>query len=93
MLASINDGTDRADLRPETKLEMHAAACRAPKEFISSVGILESLEGFWRVLALGFESSHEHRTTSNLMAAENSYYYYYIIIIIITGRPYIEKPP
>ena len=36
-----------------------------------TIGVLESLEGFWRVLALGFESSHEHRTTSNLMTAEN----------------------
>ena len=32
MLASINDGTDRTDLRPETKLGMHAAACRAGTE-------------------------------------------------------------
>ena len=36
-----------------------------------TVGVLESLEGFFRGLALGSESSHEHRMTSNLMAAEN----------------------
>ena len=40
MLASRNDGTDRADLGPETKLEMHAVACRASKERL----------GFWSLL-------------------------------------------
>ena len=45
MLASRNDGTDRTDLRPEIKLEMHAAACRVVTERLGFSSLSKAVFG------------------------------------------------